>query len=49
MSEFYSKEMLDPYRISGLETLMAESVKFKMLQAPLSKEQLAQLFKVPKR
>jgi NitT/TauT family transport system substrate-binding protein len=49
MSEFYSKEMLDPYRISGLEALMAESVKFKMLQAPLSKEQLAQLFQVPKR
>jgi NitT/TauT family transport system substrate-binding protein len=49
MSEFYFKEMLDPYRISGLETLMSETVKVKMLQAPLTKEQLAELFQVPKR
>jgi NitT/TauT family transport system substrate-binding protein len=49
MSEFYSKEMLDPYRISGLDALMAEAVKVKMLQAPLTKQQLGELFQVPAR
>jgi NitT/TauT family transport system substrate-binding protein len=47
--EFYLKEMLDPYRISGLDAAMAEAVAGKFLPAPLSKEQLAELFQVPKR
>jgi len=47
--EFYLKEMLDPYRISGLDAAMAEAVAGRFLPAPLSKEQLAELFRVPPR
>ena len=47
--DFYLKEMLDPYRISGLDAAMAEAVAGKFLPAPLTKEQLAELFQVPKR
>jgi NitT/TauT family transport system substrate-binding protein len=46
-SEFYFKEMLDPYRISGLDAAMAEAVAGKFLSAPLTKAQLADLFRVP--
>lgn len=48
-AEFYLKPMLDPYRISGLETVMADAVQYKFLPAPLSKEQLADLVQVPKK
>ena len=41
--------MLDPYRISGIEAAMDEAVRGKFMPAPLSKEQLAELFQVPKR
>jgi NitT/TauT family transport system substrate-binding protein len=47
-SDFYLKEMLDPYRISGLDAAMAEAVAGKFIPATLSKEQLAELFQVPK-
>ena len=47
--EFYLKEMLDPYRISGLDAAMDEAIKGKFLQAPLSRQQLDTLFQVPKR
>ena len=43
------KDMLDPYRISGLDAAMAEAVAGKFIAAPLSKEQLADLFQVPQR
>ena len=49
MTEFYTKKMLDPYRISGLDEVMADSLKMKLLQSVLTKEQLAELFQVPKR
>jgi NitT/TauT family transport system substrate-binding protein len=49
LTEFFTKEMLDPYRISGLDTVMADSVAVKLLPAPLTKEQLAELFQVPQR
>ena len=48
-TDFYSKDMLDPYRISGLDAAMAEAVAGKFLPAPLTKEQLADLFRVPQR
>jgi ABC-type nitrate/sulfonate/bicarbonate transport system substrate-binding protein len=48
-SDFYLKDMLDPYRISGLDAAMAEAVAGKFIAAPLSKEQLADLFQVPQR
>jgi NitT/TauT family transport system substrate-binding protein len=34
-------------RISGLDTVMADGVAFKFLAAPLSNEQIAQLFQIP--
>jgi NitT/TauT family transport system substrate-binding protein len=49
MQEFYLKEMLDPYRISGLNAVMEDAVNFKFLREPLSKEQLSELFQVPAR
>jgi NitT/TauT family transport system substrate-binding protein len=49
MKEFYLKEMLDPYRISGLDAVMEDAVNFKFLRQPLSKEQLSELFQVPAR
>jgi NitT/TauT family transport system substrate-binding protein len=48
-TDFYLKPMLDPYRISGIEAAMDEAVRGRFMPAPLSKEQLAELFQVPKR
>jgi NitT/TauT family transport system substrate-binding protein len=48
MTEFYKKEMLDPYRVSGLDAVMQDAVALKLLREPLTKEQLAELFQVPK-
>jgi hypothetical protein len=33
--------------VSGLDTVMADGVAFKYLAAPLSQEQLRQLFQIP--
>jgi NitT/TauT family transport system substrate-binding protein len=49
MAEFYKKEMLDPYRVSGLDAVMSDAISLKLLQAPLTKEQLDELFQVPQR
>jgi NitT/TauT family transport system substrate-binding protein len=49
MAEFYKKEMLDPYRVSGLDAVMSDAISLKLLQAPLTNEQLAELFQVPQR
>ena len=48
-AEFYLKDMLDPYRVSGIEAMMADAVQYKFLPAPLTKDQLAELIQVPKR
>jgi NitT/TauT family transport system substrate-binding protein len=45
--EFYPKDGLMVDRISGLDAVMADGVTNKYLTAPLSKEQLGQLFQVP--
>jgi NitT/TauT family transport system substrate-binding protein len=45
--EFYPKEGLLVDRISGLAEVMADGVANKFLPAPLSKEQLAELFQIP--
>jgi NitT/TauT family transport system substrate-binding protein len=45
--EFYPKDGLMVDRISGLDAVMADGVANKYLTAPLSKEQLGQLFQVP--
>ncbi len=49
MSDFYSKESLDPNRIEGIDSVMADAVTMKFIPAPLSKEQLADFFQVPPR
>ncbi|HKS83983.1 MAG TPA: ABC transporter substrate-binding protein [Pseudolabrys sp.] len=48
MSEFYTKEMLNPYRISNLDQVMADSIKMKILKTALTRDQLRGLVQVPK-
>jgi len=48
-AEFYPKEALDPYRIEGIDSVMADGVEMKFLKEPLTKEQLAEFFQVPPR
>jgi NitT/TauT family transport system substrate-binding protein len=45
--EFYPKQGLLVDHISGLDAVMADGIAYKYLSAPLSKEQLAELFQVP--
>jgi NitT/TauT family transport system substrate-binding protein len=45
--EFYPRDGLTVDRISGLEAVMADGVANKYLAAPLTKDQLGQLFQVP--
>jgi NitT/TauT family transport system substrate-binding protein len=48
MTEFYTRASLDPFRIEGLDGVMADAIALKFLKEPLGKEQLAELFQVPK-
>jgi len=45
--EMIPKDDLNPDRLSGLDGLMADAVSFKYLAAPLSGEQLKELFAMP--
>ncbi|MBV9955450.1 MAG: ABC transporter substrate-binding protein, partial [Pseudolabrys sp.] len=47
--EFFPKSLIDPDKISGVDSLMAEAVNLKFIPAPLSKEQLADLIQIPPR
>jgi NitT/TauT family transport system substrate-binding protein len=47
--EFLTKQNLDPRHISGLDTIIADAVKFKYLPAPLTQAQLAEVIQVPLR
>jgi NitT/TauT family transport system substrate-binding protein len=49
MTDFYPKTALDPDRIEGIDGVMADGITLKFLQAPLTKEQLAEFFQVPPR
>lgn len=49
MTDYSTKTMLDPYRISGLDEVMADAVKMKFLKSVLTNEQLTDLFQVPRR
>ena len=49
LTEFYTRETLDPFRISGLDAVMSDAVQVKLLSQPLSKEQVGELFQVPAR
>jgi NitT/TauT family transport system substrate-binding protein len=45
---FFTNAMLDPDHISCLDAVMADGVKFKFLQTPLTEAQLAQVIQIPK-
>ena len=45
--EFFPKSLLWPDKISGLDALMQDGVKFKYLSAPLSAVQLAEAIQIP--
>lgn len=47
--DFFPKTLVDPDKITGLETLMAEAVNLKFIPSPLSKEQLAEFIQIPPR
>ncbi len=45
--EFHPKEAILPDRISDIDSVMADSVALKFLDAPLTKAQLAEFFQIP--
>ena len=45
--EFFPKQMLWPDKISGLDALMQDGVKFKYLAAPLTAAQLGEAIQIP--
>src|SRR5215217_6260066 len=47
--EFMLKEALQPDRVSGIEAVTQDAITFKVLSAPLSKEQLAEFIQIPPR
>lgn len=46
-ADFLPKEIVNPDRIDGLDAMMEDAVTYKLLTAPLTKEQLAVLFQRP--
>jgi NitT/TauT family transport system substrate-binding protein len=46
-ADFLPKEIVNPDRIDGLDAMMEDAVAYKLLTAPLTKEQLAVLFQRP--
>lgn len=46
---FFPKPALDPDTIVGLDTIVNDAVELKYTQAPLTKDQLAQLIQIPPR
>jgi NitT/TauT family transport system substrate-binding protein len=47
--EFLTEDNLDPRRISGLDTIMVDAVKFKYLPAPLTDAQVKEVMQIPVR
>jgi NitT/TauT family transport system substrate-binding protein len=47
--EFLPKAAMNPDRVSGLDAITQDAIAFKVLQAPLSKEQLGELIQIPPR
>jgi NitT/TauT family transport system substrate-binding protein len=47
--DFFPKASVDPDRIVGLDTIVADAVTLKFTAAPLGKEQLAELIQIPPR
>jgi hypothetical protein len=46
---FYPKAALDPDAIVGIDAINADAVSFKYAAAPLTREQLAELIRIPPR
>jgi NitT/TauT family transport system substrate-binding protein len=46
---FYPKAALDPDAIVGIDAINADAVEFKYMAAPLTREQLAELIRIPPR
>jgi len=44
--EFFTKDMLDPDRIIGLETTLADAYAGKFIPSPMTKEQIAGLIQI---
>ena len=49
VEEFLPKESLSPDQLSGVDAAMAEAVKLKFLEKPLTKDELAEFIKIPPR
>jgi NitT/TauT family transport system substrate-binding protein len=49
IKEFYPKNSIDPDRVEDIDKVMADAVTLKFLDAPLTKEQLAQFFQLQKK
>jgi NitT/TauT family transport system substrate-binding protein len=47
--EFMPKDALSPDRVSGIEAITQDAITFKVLQAPLTAAQLADLIQIPAR
>jgi NitT/TauT family transport system substrate-binding protein len=47
--EFLPRAAEQPDRVSGLDAITQDAITFKVLQAPLTKEQLAELIQIPPR
>jgi NitT/TauT family transport system substrate-binding protein len=45
--EYFPNGVIWSDRITGIDSLMADALRFKFIQAPLSKEQIAQLIQIP--
>jgi NitT/TauT family transport system substrate-binding protein len=49
VEEFLPKGSLSPDQVSGVDEAMAEAVKLKFLDKPLTKDELAEFIKIPPR
>jgi len=49
VKDFYPKEAIDPDRVQDIDKVMADAVELKFLDAPLTKEQLAEFFHLQKK
>src|SRR6266545_2453717 len=47
--EFFPKALVDPDRISGLDVLVKEAVNLKLIEKPMTEQQLAELIQIPPR
>ncbi len=46
-NDFFPKGAINPDQIVGLDSMMRDAVAFKYVSAPLTREQLAELFQIP--